>query len=92
MWDSFDLDSILQKTDHLFKSLNNYRYLGMEDLPQEVFNSSINVEFPNNVTGEITAGAYLVSITEVVSDFQQTDTGSLLVINNYILGLIWKNQ
>ena len=37
IWDYFDLDCILQKGDILFKSLNNYRYLGMEDLPQEFF-------------------------------------------------------
>ena len=36
IWDSFDLDCILQKGDLLFKSVNNYRYLGMEDLPQEL--------------------------------------------------------
>ena len=32
VWDSFDLGCILQKADLLFKSLDNYRYLGMEDL------------------------------------------------------------
>ena len=37
IWDSFDLDCILQKGDLLFKSLNNYKYPGMEDLPQEIF-------------------------------------------------------
>ena len=65
LWDSFDLDCILQKGDLLLKSLNNYRYLGMEDLPQEFFteNSSVNVEFLNIRTVEITAVAYLVSIT-----------------------------
>ena len=49
IWDSFDLDCILQKYDLLFKSINNYRYLGMEDLPQEFFieNLLINVEFLN---------------------------------------------
>ena len=54
IWDSFDLDSTLQKGDLTFKSLNNYRYLGMEDLPQEFFieNSSINVEFLNDRNGE----------------------------------------
>ena len=36
IWDSFDLDCILQKGD-LFKSLNNYRYLGLENLSQEFF-------------------------------------------------------
>ena len=42
-WDSFDLDCRLQKGDLLFKSLNKYRYLGMEDLPLEFFieNSSV---------------------------------------------------
>ena len=34
-----------------------------------------------NKTGKITAGAYLVSITEIGSDCQQTDTGTLLIIN-----------
>ena len=52
IWDSFEslVGCILQKGDLLFKSLSNYRYLGMEDLPQEFFieNSSINVEFLNN--------------------------------------------
>ena len=70
IWDSFDLDCILQKGDLLFKSLNNYRYLGMGVLPQEFFieNSGINVKFLNNRIGEITAAAYLVPITEIVSD------------------------
>ena len=67
------LDCILQKGDLLFKSLKNYRYLGIEDLPQEfpIENSSINVEFLNNSTGKITAGTYLVSVTEIVSHCQQ---------------------
>ena len=56
----------------------------MEHLPQEFFieNSLINAEFLNNRTGEITVGAYLVSITEIVSDCQQIGTGALLIINN----------
>ena len=79
IWDSFDLDCILQKWDFLFKSLNKYRYLGLEELPQEFFieNLSINIEFLNFTTGEITAGAYPVSITEIVSDYQQIGTGVL---------------
>ena len=45
IWDSFHLDCILQKGDILFESANNYRYLGMEDLPQTFFigNLSINL-------------------------------------------------
>ena len=42
----------LQKGDHLIKPLNNYIYLGIEDLPQVVFieNLSINVDFLNGRT------------------------------------------
>ena len=75
IWDSFDLDCILQKGDFLFKSLNKYRYLGLEEFFIE--NLSINIEFLNFTTGEITAGAYPVSITEIVSDYQQIGTGVL---------------
>ena len=55
IWDFFDLDCILQKGNVLFKSVNNYRYLGMESLPHESFieNSSINIELLNNRTGQI---------------------------------------
>ena len=66
----------------------------MEDLYKEFYieNLSINVKFLNIRTGEITAGAYLLSITEIVSDCQQIGTGTLLIINNCILGLLWGNQ
>ena len=58
----------------------------------KTYNMGFFVEFLNNRTAEITAGAYLVSITEFVSDFQQIGTRALLIINNYILGLLWGNQ
>ena len=88
------LDFTLQKRDLLFKSFNNWRHLGMEDLPQKFFieNSSINVEFLNIRTGEITAGGYVLSTSEIMSDCQQVGTGALLIINNYILGLLLGNQ
>ena len=53
---------------------------------------SINVEFLIIRTVEITAGGYLVSITKIVSDCQQIGTWVLLIISNYILGLLWGNQ
>ena len=94
IWDSFDWDCILQKGDLLFISLNNYRYPEMEDFSQEAFieNLSINIEFLNNRTGEITDGTYLVSVTEFVSDCQQIGTRVLLIINNCISGLLWGSQ
>ena len=51
-----------------------------------------NCKIFQNRTGEITAGAYFVSIIEIVSDCQQKGTGALLIINNYLLGLLWGNQ
>ena len=41
--DSFDIDCILQKGDLLFKSLNNYRYRGVEDLTQELFIENLSI-------------------------------------------------
>ena len=54
----FDLDSILGKGDQLFRFIGNFRYLGMEDLIQELLveNSSINVEFLENNTGNYSWG------------------------------------
>ena len=93
LWHKYDLDSILHKEDHLFKFTGKFRYLRMEDLPQELLeeNSSINVEFLKNKTGFVTPGAYLISISEIVHGVQQIGAGALLIVNNYILDLIWGN-
>ena len=62
----------------------------MEDLAQEFMtkNCPINIELLENKTGEIIAGAYLLSIAEIVNSAQQTGTGPLLIVNNYILDVI----
>ena len=39
----FDLDGILGKEDHLFKSLGKLRYLAMQDLPQDEINNSWDI-------------------------------------------------
>lgn len=33
-WELIDLDSISQKGDKIFKSINKFSYLGVEDVPQ----------------------------------------------------------
>ena len=60
LWNKFDLDCILGK-DQLFKLIGKFRYLMVEDLPQEfmIENCPINVELLENKKGEITAGTYL---------------------------------
>ena len=35
LWDKLDLDSLLGKGDQLFKFIEKFRYLGMENLPQK---------------------------------------------------------
>ena len=69
MWNKIDLDCTLGKGDQLFIFTGTFRYLGMEDLQQEfsVENSSINVEFWENDTEENTAGAYLITVWEIVN-------------------------
>ena len=34
LWDSFELDSILENGDQLFKDINLLRYLSVDDLPR----------------------------------------------------------
>ena len=94
LWDKFDLDSILGKGDQLFKFIGKFRYLGIEDLPQEflVENVSVNVKFLENKTGEVTAVAYLTFISEIGNGVHQIGAGALVIVNNYILGLIWGNH
>ena len=66
----------------------------MEDLQQKFLleSFSVNMEFQENNTGEITAVAYLISISEIVNSVQQIGAGALLIVNNYILGLSWRND
>ena len=77
----FELYSILCKGGELFKFIEKFRYLGMEDLPLEFLaeNSSINMEFPENETEEITTGAYLISSSEIVNGVQKIGAGFYLL-------------
>ena len=72
-WSKLDLHGILDKGNQLFKSLEKFRYLGIEDLSQKVLikGFSVNVQFQENKTGEITAGVYLLSIAEIVNLFSK---------------------
>ena len=51
--------------------------------------SSIKVEFQENKAGEITTREYLLSIVEIVNSFHEVGTDALLLVKNYVLGLIW---
>ena len=94
LWDKFDLDYILRKGDQLFEFTGKFTYLGIENLPQEYSteNVSVTVKFLENKTGEITAGEYFLSITEIVNSVDQIWTAALPIVNNYILGLIWRTD
>ena len=47
LWDKFNLNSVLNKGDQLFKIIGKFNYFGMGDLPQELLieNCSVNLEF-----------------------------------------------
>ena len=44
-WDGPDLDMILENGDRLFKSLNQYRLLAVDDLPRSVNIQGIQLSF-----------------------------------------------
>lgn len=62
----------------------------MGNLRQELLieSSSVNMEFLKSKTREITAGEYVPSIAEIVNSVSQIGTGAVLIVNNYISGLI----
>ena len=39
--------------------------------------------------GEVRAGGHLLSIAEIVNRARKIGTGALLIVSNYISGLIW---
>ena len=70
LWEKYDLDYISAKEDQLLKFTGKSWYFGIiKDLPWEflIDNSSMIVEFPENKTEEITAGAYLLSTAEILN-------------------------
>ena len=90
----FYLDCILGKRDQLFKFTVNFSYLGMEELPYKFLVESLStiVYFLGNKTRKKTAGTYLISISEIVNGVHRIGMGTLLIVNNCILGLIWDND
>ena len=67
LWDSFELDSILENGDQLYKTIQIFRYLSIDDLPSYLHlkGHRIEVQYLENMTGEICLHAYLTSISEL---------------------------
>ena len=86
----YDLDRILQNGDQLFKSLNMFRALGVDDLPARVSinDSTVNIVFLENKTGEITLIVYLISMADTISTCSNHGKGTLRIISGYVLGII----
>ena len=82
---------ILENGDRLFKSLNQYRFLGVDDLPRTVniYSYSVDIFSLDHKTGEIRLNAYLVSLKEIIESCLNIGSSGLLIIIGYIFGLIW---
>ena len=93
-WDSNDLDQILRKGGELFKSLNKFKLLGVEDLPtkMEIYSHSIDIALLENKIGEITSSRYLTSMVDIVDNFSNLGNGTLLIIDVCALGVIWEKN
>ena len=98
IWDGTDLDMILENGDRLFKSLNQYRLLGVDDLPRsvDIYSNSVDIFLLDNKTGEITLNAYLVSLKEIIESCLNIWSGALLIIrliiSGYIFGILWEKD
>ena len=84
-WDGYDLDRILQSGDQLFKSLNMFRVLGVDDFPARIsiYDSAVDIVFLENKTDEITLNVYLISMTDILSTCSNHGKGALFIISGY---------
>ena len=85
---------ILENGDRLFKSLNQYRLLGVDDLPRTVniYGYSVDIFLLDNKIGEITLNAYIISLREIIESCLNIGSGALLMISGYIFGIIWEKD
>ena len=85
-WDGYDLDKILENGNQLFKSLNIFRILGVDDLPARVstYDRVVDIIFPENKTGEIKLNVYRISMTDTLSTCSNHGKDALLVISGYV--------
>ena len=91
---STDPDIISENEDRLFKSLNQYRSIGVDDLPRTVniYSYPLDIFLLDSKTGEITLNAYLVSLKEIVESCLNIGSGALLIVSGYILEPIWRKE
>ena len=91
---STDPDIISENEDRLFKSLNQYRSIGVDDLPRTVniYSYPLDIFLLDSKTGEITLNAYLVSLKEIVESCLNIGSGALLIVSGYILEPIWGKE
>ena len=78
---------ILENGDRLFKSWNQYRLLGVDDLPRsvDVYSHAVDIFLLDNKTGEITLNVYLVSSKEIIESCFNIGSGALLTKSGYVL-------
>ena len=90
-WDGgTDLDIILENGDRLFKSLNQYRLPGVNELTSTVtvYGHSVDI-FLDNKTGAIILNAYLIYLGEIIESCLNIGSGESLMKSGYIFGIIW---
>ena len=85
---------ILENGDRLFKSMNQYRLLEVDDLPRtvDIYSYPVDIFSLDNKTGEIKLNTYLVSLKEIIESCLNIGSGALLIISGYIFGLIWGKE
>ena len=77
------------------RTLQIFRYLSIDDLPHHLFlwtQHILQVQYLENMTGEICLNAYITSISQIISNCQCLGNGALLIINNYTLSILWGRQ
>lgn len=97
-WTKSDLDDVLKIGDKIFKDIairiGNFRILGVDDLPPTVdfFGNTVDIIYRNILTGEVVLGAFLDTLTRLISRIEGSYTGCLLFIKGYTFAVSFGDQ
>ena len=88
-WDRFNLDLTYRKKTDYLNQLTNLITLVLKIYYRKL---SWTVEFLENTRSQTTACMCLVCIVNIISKCLQIGSKAFLILNHYILGLIWQSH
>ena len=95
-WSKVGIDYTLRIGNELYKNITetigHLRYLGVDDLPEEVniFGHNVSIEISQrDSTGEIRFGKFVLSLRNIMETIQESYTGVLIIIQGITMAIFF---